>query len=569
MLDFDVVVVGGGGAGLRAALEASKDSKLKVVVLSKTLPTRSHTGAAQGGINAALGFRDPSDSIESHIYDTVKGGDYIGDQDAIAYFVENLPECIFEMESFGVPFSRDEKGRIAQRPFGGASHPRACYSADKTGHVMLHALYEQCLKNNVKFLNDWVLLDLAVDAGKLQGLVAIEMRTGEIHAISAKSVVVATGGFGRMYWNRTTNPFNMTGDGVAACLEAGIPMKDPEFIQFHPTGLVSTGILVSEAARGEGGYLINKDGERFMARYAKDKMELGPRDLVSRSIEMEIREGRGFGEGISSYVLLDVRHLGEKAIAEKLPQVRQLAIDFEGVDLVKEPVPIRPSCHYSMGGIHITDYRVAGTAIQGVYAAGECSSVSIHGSNRLGGNSLAEIIFFGRCAGRGAGQHAKESSRQETQVLQEKQAWWIEHYNYMRKKEKGIALHGVRDKMAEAMWYNVGIFRKEEDMVKALNVINELLEVYKDCYSGDSCKEYNIAFLNYVEIGNLLKLSKAVTMGAIARKESRGSHAREDYPDRDDANFMKHTLVSKKGEQYELQYIPVAVTKYQPEVRRY
>ena len=568
-MNFDVVIVGGGGAGLRAALEASRNHDLNVVVLSKTFPTRSHTGAAQGGINAALGFQDPADSVESHIFDTVKGGDYLGDQDAIAYFVENLPECIFEMESFGVPFTRDEQGRIAQRPFGGASHPRACYSADKTGHVMLHALYEQCLKNNVHFLNDWVLLELVVDSGKLQGVVAMEMQTGEMHAVSAKSVVIATGGFGRMYWNRTTNPFNMTGDGVAACLEAGIPMKDPEFIQFHPTGLVSTGILVSEAARGEGGYLLNNQGERFMSRYAKEKMELGPRDLVSRSIEMEIRQGRGFGEGIHSYVLLDVRHLGAKTIAEKLPQVRQLALDFEGIDLVTTPAPIRPSCHYSMGGIHITDFRVAGTAVAGVFAAGECSSVSIHGANRLGGNSLAEIIFFGKCAGRGAAQHAQNVGEMRTEALAAAQLRWHRKFDTMRNKKTGVPVHVVRGKMAETMWDNVGIFRTEKDMATALRVIDQLLEDYEGCYSGDDCQQYNIAFLNYVEIGNLLKLSRAVTMGALARKESRGSHAREDYPDRNDREFLQHTIVSKTGNQFELKYLPVTKTKYEPEARKY
>lgn len=569
MLKYDVVIVGGGGAGMRAALEASREQGLQVVVLTKTYPTRSHTGAAQGGINAALGYQDPTDTIESHIYDTVKGSDYIGDQDAIEYFVSNIHECIFELESFGVPFTRDEKGRIAQRPFGGASHPRACYSADKSGHVILHTLYEECLKQGVKFLNEWTLLDLAVEDGRLQGLVAMQMRTGEIHAISAKSVVIATGGFGRMYWNRTTNAFNMSGDGTAICLEAGIPIKDPEFIQFHPTGLVSTGVLLSEASRGEGGYLINKDGERFMSRYAPEKMELGPRDLVARSIETEIKEGRGFGEGINSYVLMDLRHLGEKKIMEKLPQVRQLAIDFEGIDLVKEPVPIRPSCHYCMGGIHLTDFKTAGTSVKGIYAAGECTSVSVHGANRLGGNSLAEIIFFGKCAGKGASKYAKENEANKTDKLENKHSWWIEHYNHMRMKKTGNKMMSIRDRMAEAMWNNVGIFRKESEMVEALSVIDTLLVEYMDTYIGDDSQEYNIAFLSYVELGNLLKLAKTVAMGAIARKESRGSHSREDYPTRDDVNFLKHTLVKKEDDKYTLEYCPVGFTRYQPEERRY
>ncbi len=568
MLKYDVVIVGGGGAGMRAALEASQDPGLQVVVLTKTFPTRSHTGAAQGGINAVLG-RDPEDSIESHIYDTVKGSDYLGDQDAIEYFVRNIPECVYELESFGIPFTRDEQGRIAQRPFGGASHPRACYSADKSGHVILHTLYEQCLKQGVKFLNEWTLLELAIDKGRVQGLVAMEMRSGEIYPISAKSVVIATGGFGRMYWNRTTNAFNMSGDGTAACLEAGIPIRDPEFIQFHPTGLANTGVLVSEASRGEGGYLINKEDERFMSRYAPDKMELGPRDLVSRSIETEIKEGRGFGQGINSYVLLDMRHLGKKKIMQRLPQVRQLCLDFENLDPITDPIPIRPSCHYSMGGIQISDYRVAGTQIAGIFAAGECSCVSVHGANRLGGNSLAEIIFFGKCAGRGSQGFAQENDPSKTNVLEQKCSWWTEHYSQMRKKETGSKVSDIRDRMAETMWYNVGIFRNASDMAKAVEEIDTLLEEYKDVYIGDDSQQYNIAFLNYVELGNLLKLAKTVAMGAKARKESRGSHSREDYPTRDDENFLKHTLVKKEGDKYTLEYEPVAVTRYQPEVRRY
>lgn len=568
MLKFDVVIVGGGGAGMRAALEASREPGLQVVVLTKTFPTRSHTGAAQGGINAFLG-NDPADSLESHIYDTIKGSDYAGDQDAIEYFVKHIPECVYELESFGLPFSRNENGQIAQRPFGGASHPRACYSADKTGHVILHTLYEQCLKQGVKFLNEWTLLELVAEDKKLQGLVAMDIRSGEIHAISAKSIVIATGGFGRMYWNRTTNAFNMTGDGTAACLEAGIPVKDPEFIQFHPTGLASTGVLVSEASRSEGGYLLNNAGERFMSRYAPEKMELGPRDLVSRAIETEIKAGRGFGEGINSYVLLDLRHLGQKRIMERLPQVRQLSIDFENIDPINEPVPIRPSCHYCMGGIYISDYKVAGTPLKGVYAAGECSCVSVHGANRLGGNSLAEIIFFGKCAGRGASQFARENAAGKTNKLEKVQLQWAERFNQLRNKKTGARMCDLRGKMAEAMWYNVGIFRKENEMVQALDSLNMLLEDYKDCYVGDDSREFNLAFINYVELGNLLKLAKAVTMGAIARKESRGSHSREDYPERDDVNFLKHTLITKDGDKYSLELIPVTVTKYQPEVRRY
>ena len=389
MRTYDVVIVGAGGAGMSAALAASKQGDLSVAVLTKVFPTRSHTGAAQGGMNAALGYRDETDTIESHFYDTVKGSDFLADQDAVEFFVSGMPDLVLELEGMGVPYSRDEKGLIAQRPFGGASHPRCCYSADKTGHVVLHALYENCLKNGVEFLDEMNLLDIARDQDGVQGVVAIDLRRGEIEVFRAKAVVIAAGGFGRVYWSRTTNATNMTGDGVAACLRAGVPVKDPEFVQFHPTGLASTGVLLSEACRGEGGYLINNQGERFMARYAPEKMELGPRDLVARSIETEIREGRGFGEGMGSYVLMDLRHLGAERIMERLPQVRELALSFEGVDMITDPVPIRPSNHYMMGGIDVVDFRTCATAVDGLHAAGECSCISVHGANRLGGNSVS------------------------------------------------------------------------------------------------------------------------------------------------------------------------------------
>lgn len=569
MLKYDVIIVGAGGAGMMSALYASKDPNLKVGVISKIFPTRSHTGAAQGGINAAMGYRDATDSVEKHFRDTVKGSDFLADQDAVEFFTTHMPELISELDYMGVPFSRDENGKVAQRPFGGASSPRTCYSADKTGHVILHALYEQCLKNNVTFHDDWYLLSLAVENGDFQGIVAMDMRTGEIQAIQAKSVVLATGGFGRMYWTRTTNALNMTGDGTAACFNVGIPLKDPEFVQFHPTGLASSGVLLSEACRGEGGYLLNKDGERFMARYAPEKMELGPRDLVARSIETEIKEGRGFGEGMTSYVLMDLRHLGKEKIMERLPQVRQMAIDFEGIDMIEEPVPIRPSCHYMMGGIHVTDYKTCATPIEGIHAAGECCSVSIHGANRLGGNSVADVVLFGKYAGIGAQESAKKRSFSSTNKLEQEVDQWVEKFRAIREKKTGINLFEIRDKMAEAMWYNVGIFRTEEEMVSAYNTIEELLEQYKDTFIGDASEPYNMSFINYVEIGNLLKLAKAVTLAAINRKESRGSHSRGDYPTRDDENFLKHTLIYQDGDSYRLEYSPVTITKYQPEERKY
>lgn len=569
MLQYDVVIVGAGGAGMNAALSASKESNLRVAVLSKIYPTRSHTGAAQGGINAALGFRDPTDSVEKHFRDTVKGSDFLADQDAVEFFTSRMPEIIKELDYYGVPFSRDENGRVAQRPFGGASSPRTCYSADKTGHVILHTLFEQCLKHGVKFFDDWCLLSLIVENNKLQGLVAMDMRSGEIHPIMAKSIVLATGGFGRIYWSRTTNAFNMTGDGTAAAFEAGIPLKDPEFVQFHPTGLAGTGILMSEACRGEGGYLLNKDGERFMARYAPAKMELAPRDVVSRSIETEIREGRGFGEGMTAHVLMDLRHLGKEKIMERLPQVRELAIDFEGVDVINQPVGIRASCHYMMGGIHVVDHLTCSTPVEGIHAAGEAACVSIHGANRLGGNSVADVVFFGKYAGLGARQSAQNRSFGNEQAVRREAQRWTEKFAFMRKKTGGNNLFEIRNRMAETMWYNVGIFRTEKNMVQALDTINELLEAYRDTYIGDGALQYNSAFIHYVEVGNLLKLAKAVAMGAIARKESRGSHAREDYTERNDAEFLKHTMIHKEGDKYRLEYLPVRITTYAPEERAY
>jgi succinate dehydrogenase / fumarate reductase flavoprotein subunit len=570
MLNYDVLIVGSGGAGMRAALAASENNNLRVAVISKTYPTRSHTGAAQGGINAVLKNRDASDTTELHFKDTVKGSDFLADQDAVEFFVEGMPSIIKELDYYGVPFSRDENGKVAQRPFGGASKPRACYSADKTGHVILHALFEQCLKNNVEFLNEWFLLEIVATDKKLDGVVAMNFRTGEIHPIHAKSVVIATGGFGRIYWSRTTNAFNMTGDGVAVCLEAGIPIKDPEFVQYHPTGMAKTGTLLSEACRGEGGYLINNKGERFMERYAPEKMELGPRDLVARSIETEIKEGRGFGEGITAYVYMDLRHLGKEKIMERLPQVRQLALEFEGVDLITDPVPIRPSCHYVMGGIDVADYKTGSTIIEGVHAAGECACVSLHGANRLGANSVADAVFYGKVAGEGARDVALRRQAGNAAKVEASAKQWKSTFDAMRGKKKGNAnLYEIRDKMAASLWNNVGIFRNGEEMEQALKDINELMDAYKDTFITDESVKYNTAFLQYVEVGNLLKLAKSVTMGALARKESRGSHSRMDYPTRNDAEFLKHTLVYKNGDEFTLDYAPVTITKYQPEERKY
>ncbi len=568
MLNYDVLIVGAGGAGLMAALEASKAKDVKVAVISKVYPTRSHTGAAQGGINAALANFDPSDSPEVHTFDTVKGSDYLGDQDAIEFMCYEAPKRIYELEHLGVPFSRLPDGRIAQRPFGGAGFPRTCYAADKTGHVILHTLYEQCLKNDVEFLNEWFVTELIVDNNEAKGVIAIDIRSGEVHAIKAKAIIFATGGYARVYWVRNTNAIGSTGDGMAICYRAGIPLKDMEFVQFHPTGLRSTGILVTEGARGEGGYLINNKGERFMAKYAPEKMELGPRDLVARSIETEILEGRGWGEGMMAYVHLDLRHLGAEKIKSKLPQIRQLCIDFEGVDPIEEPIPVRPTAHYSMGGIDVRDYKTSMTGVNGVFAVGECACVSVHGANRLGGNSLLDLVVFGKPAGAAAVEYARNKPDDNYNLKAEEERARREIESLLKKENKEN-INSIRMEMAQTMWDKVGIFREEKPMLEAIEKIKELKERYKNLAPGDSGKIFNTALINYIELGFLLDLAEVIATTAVLRKESRGAHARRDYPNRDDENFLKHSLSYYTPEGPKVDYCEVKITKYQPQERKY
>ncbi len=569
MLKYDVLIVGAGGAGLMAALEASKAKDVKVAVVTKVYPTRSHTGAAQGGINAALANTDPSDSPEVHTFDTVKGSDYLGDQDAIEYMCQEAPKRIYELEHLGVPFSRLPDGRIAQRPFGGAGFPRTCYAADKTGHVILHTLYEQCLKNNVEFLNEWFVKELIVDNGEVKGIIAIDIRSGEVHAIQTKAVIFATGGYARVYWVRNTNAIGSTGDGMAICYRAGIPLKDMEFVQFHPTGLRSTGILVTEGARGEGGYLINNKGERFMEKYAPEKMELAPRDMVARAMETEIIEGRGWGEGMMAYVHLDLRHLGAKKIRERLPQIRMLAIDFEGVDPIEEPIPVRPTPHYSMGGIHVDDYKTSMTPVKGVYAVGECACVSVHGANRLGGNSLLDLVVFGKPAGAAAVEYARNKPEDTTFNLKAEEERAKKEVEELLKKESKENINDIRIEMAQTMWDKVGIFREEKPMLEAIEKIKELKERYKNLAPGDSGKLFNTALINYLELGFLLDLAEAIAITAELRKESRGAHARRDYPNRDDENFLKHSLSYYTEDGPKIEYLDVRITKYEPQERKY
>ncbi|SHK56000.1 FAD-dependent oxidoreductase [Thermocrinis minervae] len=565
---YHVIIVGGGGAGLRTAIEVARDEKLKVAVVSKVYPTRSHTGAAQGGMNAALGHVAEEDSPEKHAFDTIKGSDFLADQDAVEFMCQNAPEIIYELDRWGVPFSRLPDGRIAQRPFGGASFPRTVFSADRTGHVLLHTLFEQALaRENIDFYNEFFLLDLLHDGQRVYGVSLYDIRNGEVVNLWAQAVVLATGGFARVYWQRSTNAVGNTGDGVAVALRNGIPLKDMEFIQFHPTGLAKTGILLSEACRGEGGYLLNALGERFMQRYAPEKMELAPRDLVSRAIEMEIKEGRGVGEGTYAYVYLDLRHLGEEKIKQRLPQVRQLAIDFEGVDPVYDLVPIRPTAHYCMGGIHIENYMTSSTPMEGLYAVGECACVSVHGANRLGGNSLTELMVFGKYCGIAVREYAKYAPMPKVIPSEEKKGQaYVEE---LLKREGKAKLSEVRRKMGEIMWEKVGIFRDERSLKEAYEELSDLLEQWKSIPVVDKSKVFNTNLLEVMELRNMLELARVVAFCALHRRESRGGHSREDYPYRDDENFLKHTLVRFDGEKLELSYIPVRILKYQPAERKY
>ena len=573
MEQFDVLVIGSGGTGQRAALEAAHHEGLKVAMMTKIFPTRSATAMAQGGINGALKNVAPEDSVETHVFDTVKGGDYLGDQDAVEYFISRCPEGILEMDYLGTPFSRTADGKIAQRNFGGQAYPRTCYSADKTGHVLLHTLYEQCLKEGVHILQDWYLLDLVLnDEGAVCGVVAWNTRHGRVEKVYAKAVVMCTGGAGRMYWARTTNPFLSNGDGMAACFRKGCALKDPEMIQFHPTGLAKTGILMSEAVRGEGGYLLNKDGERFMARYAPSKMELAPRDVVAKAIETEIAEGRGFnGTGLEAYVVADLRHLSRETIIEKLHGIRDLALVFENADPLVEPIPIRPTCHYTMGGVDVTDYKTAGTAIPGLFAAGEVANVSVHGANRLGGNSLADCVVYGKIAGEGSSAYAASHELVKSEKnMDEAVAMWEARFEEVTSRTTGRKVADIREDMAMAMWNKVGIFRNEKDMLEAIEILDQLMEDYKTVQVGDTSRTFNTAWINYIELGSMLTVAKATAMGALRRQESRGSHLRDDFQTRNDADFLNHTLITlgENGE-YQVGQKPVVITKYEPKERTY
>lgn len=564
----DVLVVGSGGAGLRAAVAVRKDNpKLSVVVATKMMPSRNATCMAEGGINGVTDFSD-GDSYKLHAYDTIKGGAYLVDQDAAVKFCELAGKAIADMDYIGTLFSRSKDGGVAQRMMGGASKKRCNYSADKTGHILMHSCLDDAISNDVKFLMDHELLDIGVVDGKCEGVVLRNIQTGGIYPILCKALVIATGGYTRIFYNRTSTPFIATGDGVAAALRAGLGFEDPEMIQFHPTGVKNGGTLITEAARGEGGYLINNKGERFMKNY-HEKMELAPRDVVARAIEIEIREGRGYGEGLGAYVLCDVRHLGKEKIMNSLPKIRHTALLFENIDLVDTPVPIRPTAHYSMGGIEVDKFDDMSTKIAGIYVGGEASCISIHGANRLGGNSLADAVVTGHLAGLGASNYAKNASFLAGEKINElAQKWQAKFKQITSGGGSGKEMYDLREELGKQNWDNMGIFRTQDKLDALAKNLDDIQARYDELRVSNPNEIMNTAFTDYVELGNLILLSRAACLAARNRLESRGAHTREDYPKRDDEKFLKHSIVSLDNNELKLSYKDVVVTEFSLDGRK-
>ncbi|MCX5044465.1 succinate dehydrogenase flavoprotein subunit [Aldersonia sp. NBC_00410] len=578
---YDVVIVGAGGAGMRAAIEAGP--RARTAVLTKLYPTRSHTGAAQGGMCAALANVE-EDNWEWHTFDTVKGGDYLADQDAVEIMAKEAIDAVLDLEKMGLPFNRTPEGKIDQRRFGGHTRDhgkapvrRACYAADRTGHMILQTLYQNCVKHDVEFFNEFYVLDISLtetDRGlTATGVIAYELATGELHVFEAKSIVFATGGSGRMY-KTTSNAHTLTGDGMGIVFRKGLPLEDMEFHQFHPTGLAGLGILISEAVRGEGGILRNADGERFMERYAPTIKDLAPRDIVARSMVLEVLEGRGAGPN-KDYVYIDVTHLGEDVLEEKLPDITEFARTYLGVDPVTELVPVFPTCHYVMGGIPT---RINGEVLRnndevvhGLYAAGECACVSVHGANRLGTNSLLDINVFGRRSGIAAAEYAL---RHEHVEMPENPEGMVETWmSRILSGEGHERVADIRTELQRTMDNNASVFRTEDTLKQALTDIHALKERYDRITVQDKGKRYNSDLLEAVELGFLLELAEVTVVGALNRKESRGGHAREDYPNRDDVNYMRHTMAYKEGDSLlsdiRLDYKPVVQTRYEPMERKY
>lgn len=568
---FDVVIVGSGLAGLRAAIEIG--DKAQVALISKVYPTRSHSGAAQGGVAAALGNEEP-DSWEWHMYDTVKGGDYLTDQDVAEILATDAPRAVYELEHMGVPFNRTAAGKIAQRAFGGhTSHfgqkpvKRACYASDHTGRVILDTLYGQAIRQGVRVFAEYQMLDLVMDRGQVAGVVVYELATGAVHFLQSRAVLLATGGFGKIY-KTTSNCFANTGDGVYFAYRRGVPLEDMEFVQFHPTGLYRLGVLISEAARGEGGILVNAKGERFMEKYAPTIKDLAPRDMVARAILNEIKEGRGING--RDYVHLDLTHLGEQVLADKLNEISSFAKIYLGVDPARAPIPVQPTCHYMMGGIPVNTHgQVLGLnqdSIPGLYAAGECSCLSVHGANRLGCNSLLDLVIFGRRAGISIRENIDHLAW--TDPPQPEQAT-MERIRRLKEQKKGEKAGEIRRAMQETMMEHCSVFRDADGIEQALRTVRSLQERYRQVSIDNKGPRFNSDLLEALELECLLGLAEATVVSARARCESRGSHYREDFPRRDDEGFLKHTLVGKTEGEPRVFYKPVTVTRFEPKPRTY
>jgi len=583
---FDAIVVGAGGSGMRAALELARQ-ELKVAVLSKVFPTRSHTVAAQGGIAAPLA-NSTEDHWHWHMYDTVKGSDYLGDQDAIEYMCRRAIEVVVELEHMGMPFDRLENGKIYQRPFGGHTQNygspkmamRACAAADRTGHAMLHTLYQQNVRANTQFFIEWMALDLVRDPqdGAVIGVTALEMESGELYLLQAKAVLLATGGAGRIYW-ATTNAFINTGDGLGMTARAGLPLEDMEFWQFHPSGVAGAGVLITEGVRGEGGYLVNRNGERFMERYAPNAKDLASRDVVSRAMITEIKEGRGCGpEG--DYLLLKLDHLGPELIQHRLPGIREIAIKFANADPIRDPIPVAPTVHYQMGGIP-TNYMGQVVApegsskeaiVPGLFAAGECSCVSVHGANRLGTNSLLDLLVFGKSSGEQMIKDIHAQPRPHRNLPKDAGEATRARLARLDAANSGERVADVLNDLRRAMQAHCGVFRFPEDLIEGVKKMRSIAERAERVFIGDKSKVFNTARVEAMELENLVETAMATVVSAEARKESRGAHARSDFPERDDKNWMKHTLWFKEGDRLDYKPVhlrPLSVETMQPKVRTY
>ena len=565
MISHDILIVGGGLAGLAAALYS--DPELDVAVISKVHPLRSHSVAAQGGINAALGNHPDGgdDSWEKHTFDTVKGSDYLADQSACELMCREAVQLMYEMEHMGVPFSRFPGRVIAQRPFGGAGFPRTCYAADKTGQVILHTLFEHCIKKKVRFYDEWLVTDLVVHNGRCLGLTAYDLSSGEINPIRARAVIFATGGYGRVFL-RSTNAFINLGSGIGMAYRAGVPLKDMEFVQFHPTSMFGKNILITEGARGEGGHMLNTQGRRFMEDYAPSAMELAPRDIVARAIQTEVDQGRGFE---NQYVHLDLRHLGKEKIDKRLPSVRDICIHFGGFNPVETPIPIQPAQHYSMGGIDV-DVGCA-SPVEGFYAAGECACVSVHGANRLGGNSLLDAAVFGKISGVSASRYVTGSQEAASaeEVLQTEIGKRRRKVEGFLQKDTGQNVFQLLNRLKAVMSDKAGIFRNQQDLSAALEEIRTLREDFKSSYLRSPHLYYCQEFVTFSEFDSMLDIAEVITLGALTRQETRGSHFRTDFPQRDDQEWLKHTLMTYHDGKPEITYREVKIGKYKPMERKY